>query len=167
MMMMRPSFLALLLSLPLAGAATAASLTPEQAAAFLLVGIQVGQQTSLSGAEFAWEEKSPGQFSGAGTSNGHALQLNVDVVGTAPCVYDFDTRVTIDANPVLNAKATYDFSKITGMTLTGPDTAEIAGSDYCTSDTEGVCTPELSLSVPTDEATFNGVYQDFRAASCK
>jgi hypothetical protein len=159
-------FLALLLSLSLAGVARGASFTDEQAAAYLLVGIQVGQQTEVSGVAFVWQEDSPGHYSGAGSTDEHTLELSIEVTRSAPCVYEFDTHVVADAVSIYDAKATYDFSKITGMTLIAADRAEISGSDYCTSDTDGICTPEISLSVPTDESTFNGVYQDFRAGSC-
>ena len=159
--------IALLLLLPIPGLAAAATLTPEEAVAFLLVGIQVGKHSEIAGMGFDWQESPPGVFAGTAKREGLAVDLAISVTAASDCAYVIATHVTVDSRPPYDARGTYDFSKITGISLTGPVTATIAGSDFCTSQDDGVCDAKVQLAVPTDQATLDAVYGDFRKETCK
>ena len=159
--------IALLLLLPIPGFAAAATLSPEEAVAYLIVGIQVGKHSESAGFGWDWQESSPGVFTGSATSQGQAVDVTVSVTAASDCAYVIATHVTVDSRPPYDARGTYDFSKITGISLTGPVTATIAGSDFCTSQDDGVCDAKVQLAVPTDQATLDAVYGDFRKETCK
>ena len=159
--------IAVLLLLPIPGLAAAATLTPEEAVAFLLVGIQVGKHSEIAGMGFDWQESPPGVFAGTAKREGLAVDLAISVTAASDCAYVIATHITVETKPPYDAKQTIDFSKITGMSLTSPDTVAITGSDFCTSQDEDVCDTAGRLAVPTDQATFDAVYGDFRKETCK
>jgi hypothetical protein len=160
--------LAVTAALAITGSAAAQSaMPPEDAVAFLMVGITDGGPTELGGIPFSWKRTSadPGKFVGEGANAEHSVRVQMDVSKVAECTFRVDTHVTADKE-TWQAWVQYDFSKITGMTLIDEDSATIAGADFCTTSEPDMCGDEVLLSTPTDADTFNSIYSGLRAAAC-
>ena len=161
-----PILLAATIALALPGAVRAQSLTPEQAVGYLTIGIEVGSMAALSDYQFVWEQPSPQTFTGTGAGAQGQLQVEVSVVPRTDCIYDIRTFATIDGSTIYDEQGSYDFSNITGMSLTSPNTARISGQNYCTATDPAICQADIQLGVATTSAAFDKVYSDFRRDVC-
>ena len=146
-----------------AAPAAAQTLDPPDAVAYLLVGIQEGASFELNGMSLYWEKTAPGVFRATGPQD-FSMIISAAQQGSS-CIYDLAVDMSLGAEKY-QQKAGFDFSKITGMTFTSETTAQIEGSGYCIGADQSMCSPSVSFSVPTDAATFDKVYADFRAGAC-
>jgi hypothetical protein len=148
--------------------AAAAPLEAEDAVAYLLAGIQVSGTTNLAGTELVWTQNAPGSFVGVGTTAEGPLNMNMSVRQITGCTYETAGNVTVDGKVVVSVPpATYDFTKIISLDLLRPNLAGVDGTkNFCTSDDANLCGSVIDLAVPTDAATYNRVYQEFRSANC-
>ena len=144
--------------------ATAQTADTLDQVAYLLVGVQDGKDFVLEGVPLKWAKTAPGKFA-ATSPDGITLGMSFTQT-TSACAYRVDVDVAAGGKNVMHGEMHYDFAKITGMALVSPEVAEISGTDYCTSTDQSMCTSRIGMSIPTDAATFDRTYADFRAASC-